>query len=247
VVSSKKLNPYNLPPTNNKNPLVFCTLEVKLMQYKGVDITWLGHDGFKLKGDNKVVYLDPYKIQDSEKADLILISHDHFDHCSVEDLQKIVSPSTVIITVPDCQSKVMQLKAKDVFLMRPGERKIVEGVALETVHAYNINKFRAPGIPFHPKENEYLGFIINLGDTRVYHAGDTDCIPEMQNVQHIDVALLPVSGTYVMTAEEAVQAVNMIKPQLVIPMHYGSVVGTEEDAQRFKELVSVPVEILPLH
>jgi L-ascorbate metabolism protein UlaG (beta-lactamase superfamily) len=121
----------------------------------------------------------------------------------------------------------------------------VKGIPIEATAAYNINKFRSPGVPFHPKESRHVGFVITLDGVRVYHAGDTDCIPEMNEVR-ADIALLPVSGTYVMTAEEAVEAVKILGPALAIPMHVGRGIGSLEDATRFKELSPVPVRVLPM-
>jgi L-ascorbate metabolism protein UlaG (beta-lactamase superfamily) len=129
-------------------------------------------------------------------------------------------------------------------VVKPGDRAEVQGVAIEAVSAYNTSKFRSPGKPFHPQGDGKVGFVIGLGGIRIYHAGDTDEIPEMSAVTGVDVALLPVSGTYVMTAAEAVKACNAIRPKLAIPMHYGSIVGAVADAEAFKESVTCHVEIL---
>ena len=127
--------------------------------------------------------------------------------------------------------------------MKPGEKILVDDVSVETVPAYNLNKFRSPGQPFHSKQEEMLGFIVTINDVRIYHAGDTDSIPEMEGM-NVDIACLPVSGTYVMTAEEAAEAAGRIKPKIAIPMHYGSIVGDESDAERFKKLAACQVVIL---
>lgn len=214
------------------------------MEYKNITLQKLNHAAFKIK-NNKVIYLDSFKIPEgAEKADLILISHEHFDHCSPDDLKKLVSPQTTLITIPLCKDKLSGLAVKEIRYVKPGDSLEAQGVKVEVVPAYNINKFRSPGIPFHPPADNKVGFVIEVDGVRIYHAGDTDNIPEMQNLKNIDLALLPVSGTYVMTAEEAAEAVKIIKPQIAIPMHYGNIVGTEEDAKKFKEMSLVPVKII---
>jgi len=191
------------------------------------NITWLGHDGFLIKGDGKVIAVDPFQVKDWEPADIILVTHEHYDHCSPEDIQKVRKASTVIVTEANSAAKL----SGDVRVVQPGDKLTVEGIPIEVVPSYNTNK------SFHPKENGWLGFIVTVEGVRIYHAGDTDLIPEMASFD-VDVALLPVSGTYVMTAEEAVEAAKMIKPKLVIPMHYDAIVGSSDDAQRFCDALS---------
>jgi len=176
-------------------------------------IAWLGHGSFRIEGAN-TVYFDPYMISEGPKADLILISHDHFDHCSPEDVAKISQPKTVIITEKDAARK---LKGA-VTILKPGASSLTSGMRVEAVPAYNTDK------DFHPKGKGWLGFIVEVGGVRIYHAGDTDFIPEMKEFK-VDIAFLPVSGTYVMTAEQAVKAALAIKPKVAIPMHYGAIVG----------------------
>ncbi|PIP18436.1 MAG: Zn-dependent hydrolase [Parcubacteria group bacterium CG23_combo_of_CG06-09_8_20_14_all_35_6] len=182
---------------------------------------------------NRVIYIDPYQINETEKADIILITHGHFDHCSLPDIQRISKPETVIVATPDCQSRIASLSVefRELKIAQPGISLEIKGVRIETVPAYNTDKH------FHPKEDELVGYIINLDSRRIYHAGDTDLIPEMKNIKNIDVALLPIGGTYTMNAEEAAEAVKIINPKAAVPMHYGSVVGSDADAARFKGLV----------
>jgi len=189
------------------------------------------------------VYVDPYEIKGGEEADILLISHNHEDHCSPEDVKKIVSEKTTVITTSESKRKLSKMKAKETLVAKPGQKILIDDVSIETVPAYNVNKFRSPGHPFHPKENEMLGFIVTMNGVRIYHAGDTDLIPEMERF-NVDVACLPVSGTYVMTAEEAVESTRHIKLKVAIPMHYGSIVGDERDAERFKTLASCEVRVL---
>ena len=186
-----------------------------MLTYQGIQITWLGHDGFKFKKD-KVTYVDPFKLgTKAEAADLVCVTHEHFDHLSVDDLKKVVTPATTIITIAACEKAAKDLKPKAVRVVLAGDRLTVDGVTLEVLPAYNTNKFRSPGNPFHPKADGKVGFILGIGGVRIYHAGDTDEIPEMSSAKGVDVALLPVSGTYVMTAQEAVKACTAIQPRRI--------------------------------
>lgn len=202
-------------------------------------IEWLGHDSFRLTGDGKVVYIDPVKIKPGPKADVILITHDHFDHFQKEDIAKVSKPETVVVIPAHGTHHVVG----NVRAARWHETLTVAGVPVEVVPAYNTNKFREPGQVFHSKEYAGVGYIVTLGGKRIYHTGDTDHIPEQAKVK-CDIAFVPVSGTYVMTAEEAAAAVNEFKPGKAIPMHYADIVGGVEDAEKFKKLAKVPVEIL---
>ena len=214
-----------------------------MYEYQGLKISWLGHDSFKIK-NGKTVIIDPFKIRpSSDKADILLISHEHFDHFSLDDIKKIVNQSTTIVTIPAVKKELSSLQVKEVKAVTPGDKLKLGDISIEVVPAYNLNKFREPGKVFHPKEDGKAGFIIGIKGVRIYHAGDTDAIPEMKGLKP-DVALLPVSGTYVMTPEEAAQAAKMVEPKLAIPMHYGAIVGTEQDAHKFKQLTTVEVQIL---
>lgn len=199
------------------------------------NIRWLGHDTFKVTGE-KVIYTDPFKIRKQDVADIILVTHEHYDHCSPEDIRKISGPKTIIVAPADCAAK---LKGT-IKTVKPGDVVEVSGITIEAVPSYNTNK------QFHTKDKGWVGYIFTISGQRIYIAGDTDYIPEMKTFR-ADIALLPVSGTYVMTAEEAVQAALDIKPTIAIPMHYGSIVGSKDDARKFAELLKgkVTVEILP--
>ncbi len=207
-----------------------------MLEHNGVKITWLGHDSFKIS-NGKILYIDPYKITADAKADILLISHEHFDHLSMDDMKKVVSPNTSIVAARQCAGTVSKVGAKEITIVKPGEKVNVQGIAIEAVAAYNTNKINPDTKkPFHPKEDNNVGFVMTINNIRIYHAGDTDPIQEIKNIQ-TDIALLPVSGTYVMTAEEAAEVVRTIKPKIAIPMHYGAIVGSEEDAEKFKQLV----------
>lgn len=195
------------------------------------DIHWLGHDTFRIVGE-KIIYTDPFKIKKKDTADIILITHEHRDHCSPEDVKKIQSADTVIVAPADCAGKL----SGDIRTVKPGDKINVKGIDIEAVPSYNTNK------KFHPKDNNWVGYIFTVKGERIYIAGDTDFIPEMKNYK-ADIALLPVSGTYVMTAEEAVNAALAIKPGIAVPMHYNSIVGDKDDAKRFAEGLKGKIEV----
>ena len=195
------------------------------------NIVWLGHSSVRIDGE-KVIYIDPWKLTDPKKADLILISHSHYDHLSVEDVGKIRKEDTVIITTKDSAADL----SGDIRIVKPGDVVQVGEISIEAVPSYNTDK------DFHPRENGWLGFVVTVGGKRIYYCGDTDLIPEMEAIR-ADIMLVPVGGTYTMTAEQAARAVNTVRPEIAIPIHYDDIVGSVEDARRFKDLCEVPVEI----
>lgn len=197
-------------------------------------IWWLGHSSVKIDGE-KVIYIDPWKLQNPGKADIVLISHSHGDHLSTEDVEKVRGENTVIITTADCASQL----AGDVRTVKPGDTVRVDDVTVEAVPSYNANK------DFHPRENDWVGFVITVGGTRIYYCGDTDVIPEMKAIT-ADIVIAPVGGTYTMTADEAAAMVNDMKPEAAIPIHYGDIVGSIEDAERFRDLCECRVDIKPV-
>jgi len=205
-------------------------------------IHWLAHASFRIDVDDQVVYIDPWQLgDDAPPADLILITHEHRDHCSPEDVAKIQKDDTVIVTISTSASNL----SGDIQVVQPGDKLTVKGFPIEVVPAYNLTKFRSPGNPFHPKEAGHVGFIVTVDGQRIYHTGDVDVIPEMETFD-VDVALLPVSGTYVMTVEDAIEAAKILQPKIAIPMHVGRGIGGLEMAEQFKEKAPVPVEVLPL-
>lgn len=194
-------------------------------------ISWLGHDSFRIDA-SKTVYIDPYNIESEKMADIVLVTHEHFDHCSPDDVKKVQQAETVIVTEKDSAQKL----TGNIRIVRPGEKIDIDGISIEAVAAYNMDK------KFHPKANGWLGFVLELDGVRIYHAGDTDFIPEMKAL-NVDIALLPVSGTYVMTSDEAVEAALAIMPAIAIPMHYGAIVGDSKDADNFKEKLEGKVRV----
>jgi len=218
------------------------------MEIGGVEIKWLGHAGFLIK-NSKVIYIDPYNIREGlEQADIILITHSHYDHCSFQDLQKIIKEGTKIFITADCQSKITRFSIPvKMEIVEPNQEFDLGDVKLNILAAYNIDKH------FHPKEEGWVGYLLKMAGVIIYHAGDSDVIPEMQKLTGFKqsgkefVALLPVGGRFTMSAEEAAEAAKIIKPSLAVPMHYGSIIGGEEDAKEFKELCEesgIKVEIL---
>lgn len=187
---------------------------------------WHGHDTFRVDGP-PVVYVDPYQLRAGlPTADLILITHDHSDHCSPADVARLRGPATVVVA-PAAAAAMLPAPVVEI---APGDERTLAGVAVRVVRAYNTDK------KFHPKQAGMVGYLFTVGGLTYYHAGDSDHIPEMAGLRP-DVALLPVSGTYVMTAAQAAAAAKAIQPKVAVPMHYGSIVGSKDDAATFAKLL----------
>lgn len=199
---------------------------------------WLGHDSFRLDGP-PILYFDPWQISgDLPVADLVLISHQHGDHCSPQDIQKVSGADTVVVA-----SSLAAAQLPGARVIAPGDKLLLKGIEIEAVPAYNVNKFRAPGVPFHPEADKHVGYIVTMQGVRIYFVGDTDHIPEMKDIV-CDIALLPVSGTYVMTVDEAAEAARELAPKIVVPMHYGAGIGTADDGTRLAALYDGKVVLL---
>lgn len=208
-------------------------------------IEWLGHSGFRIRAGRALIYIDPYRVaDDAPPADLILVTHGHYDHFSPQDVERLTKRDTWLVG----PAAVAERASGRVHSIAPGETlddELVRGVYVRAVAAYNTSKRDPEGRPFHPREARWVGYELNVHGERLYHSGDTDVIPEMDRVTGVDVALLPVSGVYVMTAEEAAEAARRIQPRVAVPMHWGEHLGTDDDARRFAERAGVEVRILP--
>jgi L-ascorbate metabolism protein UlaG (beta-lactamase superfamily) len=204
-----------------------------------VSIKWLAHSSFQITGDGKIVYIDLEQYSEpSEKADLILVTHSHTDHCDPEKIGGVRKEGTVVIAPVDCASKI----GGDVKTLKPGEEATVGKVKVKAFHAYNTKRFRSPGNPFHPK-GYGVGYLITVEGKRIYHTGDSDFIPEMREVGPVDVALLPSGDTYTMNNAEAAEAAIAINPKIAVPMHRLST-NPEEFKKRVEDRSNIKVVLL---
>jgi len=191
-------------------------------------LKWLGHASFLLKTGGKRIYIDPYAGDYAEKADVVLVSHGHGDHCDLEKLSMVRTLETVIYTSEACAEGI---PPGNVVTMSPGEKRGINGVTVHAVEAYNFKRFRSPGVPYHP-EGTQIAFIVESEGKRIYHAGDSDYLPSMDELEDVTLALLPIMGRAVMDVDEAVEAAIGIGPEMVMPMHWRS-----SDPREFKRKV----------
>ena len=196
--------------------------------------TWFKQSGFRIEADKKIIYLDPYQISTTpQDGDLVLVTHAHSDHCDPTSARRVIKADGKIVTEPESAAKLKGI-GSGITQMKPGDEMNMDGIKINAVPAYNGN---------HPKSKNYLGFVVTLGDgRRIYHAGDTDQIPEMADIR-TDIALLPIGGTYTMNADQAAEAIKVIRPKVAVPMHYGAVVGSARDADKFKQDLSGLIEV----
>lgn len=207
------------------------------MKIGELEIKWLGHSGFLIK-NSKTIYIDPYNVKpDLEKADIILITHGHYDHCSVADIKNLAKEGTKIFLTADSQSKITRLETPlNIQIVEPNQEFNLGEIKISTFPAYNTDK------PFHKKDEGWVGYLIKINGLIVYFAGDTDLIPEMQKLtghkqpDKTFVAVLPIGGKFTMNSEDAAEAAKLIQPTFAIPMHYGTIIGTNEDAEEFANL-----------
>ena len=196
------------------------------------NIEVLYHSSIRINKE-KTIYIDPFKIdRNYNDADIIFITHDHYDHYSEEDIDKVINENTVIVIPEELLTKVLKkgINKEAIVTVEPNKKYMVQGIKFETISAYNTNK------TFHPKENGWVGYIIIINGIRYYIAGDTDITEENRKVK-CDVAFVPVGGTYTMDFKEAAQLINEMQPKVAVPIHYGSIVGTEQDAIDFIRLL----------
>lgn len=209
------------------------------MEIGKVKLDYLGHSGFIVhylnNGNGKRIAIDPYNVSEGvDKVDMILITHSHYDHCSIKDITKLAKRGTIVITPADAQSKITRVNEVEMQIVEVGDMLEFGPIKIEAMPAYNLER------EFHPKKEGWLGYIIKIGDIIIYHAGDSDFVPEMRNLSGYGkqgnsfIVLLPVSGEYTMNADEAAELASVIHPAIAVPMHYGGgVIGTSEDAERF--------------
>lgn len=205
------------------------------------NIEVLYHSSIRINKE-KTIYIDPFKIdRNYNDADIIFITHDHYDHYSEEDIDKVINENTVIVIPEELLTKVLKkgINKDAIITVEPNKKYMVQGIKFETVPAYNTNK------TFHPKENGWVGYVIELNDVKYYIAGDTDITEENKKVK-CDVAFVPVGGTYTLDFKEAAQLVNEIQPKVAVPIHYGSVVGTKQDAEEFIKLLHTNIKVIIL-
>lgn len=201
------------------------------------DFSVLCHSAIRIVADNKIIYVDPFGIEEVRNdANYICITHSHYDHFSPEDILKLKNDDTIILITEDIYVNVLKLGFKEnkIVIVDPNKKYKINDLCVETVSSYNINK------TFHPKTNGWVGYIFNLEYERIYVAGDTDITPEALNVK-CDLAFLPIGGTYTMDYAEAVKLANSIMPTIVVPTHYGKIVGTVQDAKNFKSLLDAKI------
>ncbi|MDP8253842.1 MAG: MBL fold metallo-hydrolase [Candidatus Kaelpia aquatica] len=197
-------------------------------------IEWLSHASFRIEYEGKVIYIDPWRVKDLKPADLVLITHPHFDHFSEEDILKLIKNGTSVVLPKNIKSS--SFEDANIITMAPYDYKDVAGFKIRAIPAYNVDKEN------HPKSSSWLGYLIEIGGLLIYHAGDTDLIPEMDDL-NVDIALLPIGGTYTMDGREAACAAERVKAKTVIPMHYGDIVGSEQDLNIFKKNLSKDIEL----
>jgi len=199
-----------------------------------VTVEWIHHASFRIEAPEAVVYIDPWKLPGAdEDGDVVFVSHSHFDHCSPGDIDRCAKPTATIIAASDVVAQLGRGEA-----LSPGQELALPGATFRAVAAYN------PAKAFHPKANNWIGAVVEIGGQRVYYAGDTDEVEEMADLEEIDLALLPVGGTYTMNASEAAQACEAIGCRAAVPYHWGDIVGSAADAKAFAEAACCRVHVL---
>ena len=201
-----------------------------------ITLTWHNHATVLIEGSHTIV-IDPWKIPPgSPQADVVVVSHSHYDHLSLDDVKRLAGETTAIVATPDCHAKLQSFSS--LHALAAGKIVEVNGVSIEGVPAYNPDK------AFHPKANAWCGVVIAMDGKRLYSAGDTDFVPEMKDLADVDVAFMPVGGTYTMDWKAAADAVNAFRPKLAVPVHWGDIVGSRRDADRFAERAECDVRVL---
>jgi len=203
------------------------------------NIRVLTHNSIRIESGSDVIYVDPFQVKGTPRdASFILITHDHYDHFSPEDIAKVAGDDSVLVVPEKMERKAKEAAGKvgDIYTVKPGEDREIGNLHFETVPAYNLLK------PFHPKSAGWVGYVLMIDGKRIYIAGDTDATKEAKSVK-CDIILVPVGGTYTMDAKKAAELVNEIEPEVTIPTHYGNIVGKKEDGEHFSGLVKAPVRV----
>jgi L-ascorbate metabolism protein UlaG (beta-lactamase superfamily) len=203
-------------------------------------LKWFAQSAFRLETAGKVIYFDPFRIDVKDEADVVFITHSHQDHFSKTDLQKILTPQTVIVAPASCKSELRSFNNEQI-LLSPGDTGTVAGFPVQAVPMYNRVKTK-----YHPRKKNWLGYVVTIDGVRLYHAGDTERIPEMQDFR-CDIALLPLGQTYTMNSvEEAAQAARDVQARVVVPMHYGFYEGKVKDVETLRQLLKGEIEVIRL-
>lgn len=202
-------------------------------------IDWIGQSAVRINIDDKIIYIDPYQIKHADKADIILITHSHADHFSVDDILKIAGENTIFIAARDCVPEIEKISKSKIVVLEPGMKTNLENILVEAVAAYNIVKTN-----YHPPKNKWAGYILTIDGIRIYHAGDTERIPEMKEFV-CDIAMLPLGQTFTMNSvSEAAEAALDVQAKIALPIHYGLYEGTMEDAEVFKKLLKDKIQVI---
>lgn len=206
------------------------------------NVTWYGQGSIRIATDGKVIYIDPFTISKSANdADIILITHRHFDHLSVDDIEKVVNEKTIIAAPPDCVGEIKENFNNEIAVVKPDEEHTINDIKIQTVRAYNIIKKEC-----HPKNNDWLGYVVHAQDGKYYYTGDSEKIPEM-NALDVDVIFLPLGQTYTMgSIQEAADCAKATGAKIAVPVHYGIYEGTDADALTLKILLEPDVEVIVL-
>jgi len=213
----------------------------RLLMKGGIDmlsgVKVLGHAAIRIERGNKVIYIDPYQVEERQDADVIFCTHPHYDHFSEEDILRLKKDSTKLVVVGESFEDALKLgfDVNDVVVAEIGKSGEICGILFSAVPSYNVMK------PFHPKGKAWVGYVLEIEGVRYYIAGDTDKIPEMKDIR-CDVAFLPVGGTYTMNAEKAAEVANLMRPKIAVPIHFGSVVGSRRDAEEFVKMLDDGIE-----
>lgn len=212
---------------------------MKAIEYKNLKIRWLGHASFLITSiaEDISIFIDPFKIETDIIADYIFITHSHYDHLSIDDIISISNNNTKLFIPIDAKPQLKEFPG-EIMVVEPNNNYKKDSLIIETIASYNEFK------PYHPKSNNWVGYVIEINNKRIFHSGDCDAIREIEKLENIDIAFLPIGGTYTMDAKEAAELANKFKPKILIPMHYGTIVGDVKDTEIVKKIFNGETRIL---